>query len=756
MHYSIYATLILLVLVMPAVADTSAEAFKRVQENVQQRKFAEAVTAADDALQADDLPPAAKARLLKVSAEAAMSLGRDQADEAIARYERIVADPAIAAPARLDALRAIADVQIGLLSGKYLHEMDLSAAHQTLARGPALPELSPHDRATARTNIARLFERENKNDDARRVYQQILGLEVNEPVKTQAHHRIANTLIQDGRTDEAVSIYHDRGLDLIELYRLTGDNAKRHDECVKVLEDADVPEPARWNAFSRMPCWDWNSHDFAGIREAAEAYLPGFMESDLNRALILRQRVMNTSAADAPAFIEWAAPILMKAPRLSDDDYSKVYASMIDALAIQKKTPEMIAAAQAMSSDERVPAERRLAAKLTVSAHAGMSEVDSILDAAGDVPATARAEALLQAARTTLRADDESTARALHEIYQNLLTGPDRASITCRFTPDAPFDIGSWLASPIRRDAAATAALDRPYGSNLEFLLLTDSAVTGRNVGTDAPEGDVRTEFHTASDEQGIHLFLFAPHSQAADVPNAAASGGSFEIYFTPGDGQAYYTFLIDTPDGRVDPQAFITMYPNARFRLPSIEQGTMRAQSRAVEGGFATHLFLSWELFHDRLPGDGDRWQFEAIHWTQAGGFSFGGSQSVHNRSSWGDIIFVGMNVGHLDAIKRRVMVRAAAKYQAARRVTGSAGQWNDPELGDPAFFAARVKPLLDRLDEFSEMLKKDLTAEQVGAIYREAVPGWMETGHIVEAMRAEYLLDRHFGDKQLLEVAK
>src|SRR5690606_24074016 len=155
---------------------------------------------------------------------------------------------------------------------------------------------------------------------------------------------------------------------------------------------------------------------------------------------------------------------------------------------------------------------------------------------------------------------------------------PDRASITCRFIDDAPFDIGSWLASPLRRDPAATAALDRPYGSNLEFLLLTDSAVTGRNVGAaDEPGDDHKTDFHIASDAQGIHLLLFAHDSRTADVLNGSVAGGSFEIYLAPGDRQAYYTFLIDLPDGRVDPQGFITMYPNARFRLPSIGQGTMR-----------------------------------------------------------------------------------------------------------------------------------------------------------------------------------
>lgn len=748
MQYVVIASLVLLALIAPAVAETPAETLKRMQEHVRQRQYAEAIASADAALKDEALPPADKARLLKLAAEATISLGRDHAPDAIERYEQIFADPDIPTAARLDALRAIADVQVDQLAGQYLHEMDLSAAHETLARGPALPQLSPHDRATALSNVARLLDRQQRGEEARGVYRQILDLEVSDSLKKQTQQSIANSFIQDGRADEAVAIYRDNGLDLIEAYRLIGDNPKRHEACVQVLANADATEAVRWSAFSRMPCWDWRTRDFAAIRQACETYLPGFMESDANRALILRRAVLELSDGD-PAFAAWAAPILMQAPRLSDADYNKAYIVWIDALASQKDKPAAIAAAEAMSKDQRIATENRLAARLMAAALAGQNEVRPILDDSGDLPPTARAQALLQAARTALRTGDHTTARALHAVYQSLLANPERASITCRFMDAAPFDIGSWLASPLRRDPAATAALDRPYGSNLEFLLLTDSAVTGRNVGAaDGPADDHKTDFHIASDAQGIHLLLFAHDSRTADVLNGSAASGSYEIYLAPGDRQAYYTFLIELPDGRVDPQGFITMYPNARFRLPSIEQGTMRAQTRAVEGGFATYLFLSWELFHDRLPADGDRWQFEAIRWTRSGGFTFGGSQSVHNRSSWGDIVFAGMNDEHLDRIRRHVIPRAAEKYRAARRVTGAAGQWDDRDLGDPTFFKTKVQPLLDRLDAYAAMLENELTAEQVAEIYRHAVPGWMETGHLVDALRAEYLAERHFSN--------
>jgi hypothetical protein len=352
---------------------------------------------------------------------------------------------------------------------------------------------------------------------------------------------------------------------------------------------------------------------------------------------------------------------------------------------------------------------------------------------------------LLRAARTALRANNTASARTLYTSYRGLLAPLKPASINSEYSDTAPHDVSGWLASPLLKNAATVAKLDRPYGDNLQFLLDTDASTTGRQAATSKePTGDSDTDFAVACDEEGIHFFLNAHDTRADDVVNGLASGGSFEMYFAPGEHQAYYTFLSNMPKGGISPQGFITMYPNAQFRLPSIEDGTMRTQTLRTGSGFATQFSLAWELFYDKLPENGTRWQFDAIRWTRSGGFSFGGSESVHNRSSWGDVVFSGLSDARLNQIKRRIVFKAVQNYRSAKRVTGVLGNWADTELGDPAFYNSKLEPLIKTMDAHAEKVKKEMTPAEAEVLFREAVPTWIEIDHRVATLRAQYLKEK------------
>jgi hypothetical protein len=140
-------------------------------------------------------------------------------------------------------------------------------------------------------------------------------------------------------------------------------------------------------------------------------------------------------------------------------------------------------------------------------------------------------------------------------------------------------------------------------------------------------------------------------------------------------------------------------------------------------------------------LPTDGTKWQFESIRWTRSGGRSFAGSQSVHNRSSWGDIIFSGMTPENLTAIKRAIIFKAVAKYRDAKKITSPVGRWTDADLGDPAFYQTDVAPLLARLDKYADTVNQNMTPADVETIFNEAVPDWMEIDYRVAALRKQYL---------------
>jgi tetratricopeptide (TPR) repeat protein len=747
--------------------------YKSVLATLKAKKYAEAMAQAEKALALPDLLPQDKVRFLNAAANAAASL--HQYERAQGFYERIVGAAAVGNSDKIAALKNSSDTYIDSLAGQYLDQMNLAPAHDALNRALQLPDLKPEERAAALKNIGHLCEREDNFAQALEAYQQITQLEVRAQTKAAALRSIADVYLNSGQAEKAIALYRENNFDLIPLYYRLG----KIDEAVglleKVLDDPAASDADRWAAFCQLPYWGWPYNDFmlepndlAGARRAAEKYLPALMKTDANRSLVLLrglfkkvQVLRNTyyHREDAnPAFVAWAAPFILQAPillgqdyvkskyvgmlGLSDKEYGAVKTKYVHALAALGEHSRVATEAQSIATDPRIDATTEFWAKL-VAAKADTAQ--KLIAQEKSLPEKEKAQAILDAAQTLLLADNNLAARRLYSAYEALFVQRPPVTIHCPFVPNAPFDVGSWLASPLLKDAPSSALLDRPYGDNLQFLLETDASSTGRNTASASKKstGDSDTDFHIACDARGIHLFFDAHDVHAQEVLDGLLSGGSFELYLAPGKNQAYYTYIPELPGGRISTgtDSFKTMYPNAGFRLPSTEDGTLASSAHSTSDGFGLAIFLAWQLFYDKLPANGDKWQFEAIRWTRSGGFSFAGSESVHNRSSWGDIIFSGLTPQNLNAIKRAIVFSAATKYRDAKKLTSPVGQWSDPELGDPAFYQAKVAPLLEQLDKYQGMVNKEMTAEDVETIFREAVPGWMELNYNVATLRTQYL---------------
>lgn len=766
---SLFSAAPALVVAQPAAAPVAAaepqdDLYKSVQENLRGRKYSEVVEQAEQALKIEGLSEKDKVRFLNAAASASSRLS--QHEQAQEFYEKIVADPAIANSSKIAALKGVSDAYIGTLAGQYLEKMNLAPAYNALNRALELPDLKPEERANALKNIGALYEQEDNYDQAISTYEKIIALNVREQTKTAAWKMIADAHAGSGRADKAIAIYQDKGLDLLKLYNQLGETDKAVAIAVEILDDAAATDKDRWAAYIGLPYWGRSNHqsvvkeNLAGIRTVSEKYLPAFMKEDPDRALRLLSIVKNDKLVPVfrnsyydrdlanPDFIVWAVPILLQAPKLSDKDYALVIRKYTNALMVQGDVKKATAELQNVVKDERADGGTRFWAQLTLASLSGKAaDIDNVIKQEKILPEKEKSQEVINAGQTVLASDNNQAARQLYSAYEKLFVQLPTATITCSFTPNAPFDVGSWLNSPLLKDAKSTVKLDRPYGDNLQLLLETDAS-SERDAAA-APEketGDTDTNFHIVSDAQGIHLFFDAVDARAQEVLDGLLRGGSFEMYLAPGKNQAYYTFLPGFPRSNITtgPESFVTMYPNPGFRLPSTEDGTLRSSIAPTKNGFGLSVFLSWQLFYDKLPSNGDKWQFEAIRWTRAGGLSFAGSQSVHNRSSWGDIVFSDLTPQNLNAIKRSILLSAVTKYRAAKGVAGPVGRWEDAELGDPAFYQAKVAPLLANLDRYAAMVNKEMTAADVEKIFAEAVPGWMEIEHNVAALRAQYLREK------------
>jgi tetratricopeptide (TPR) repeat protein len=769
----------------PAPSPELNAQYNDIRAEIRKKNYVGAVQKAEQVLQSSGLSAKDRARFLSIAAEASVNQGASQYAVSKSYYEKLIADPAIDNATKVQAISDLADAYLKSLTGQYLDKMDIAPAHAILQRALQLPDLKSEERAVALMNIGKLYDREDKDNEALNTYRKIQQLDVSAATKDKAWQAMVDVYVKEAlygndqesakAAREAVSISRKQGFDLASLYDRLGDFDAATALLVGVLDDPNSTDAQRWSAFSKLPCFTRSTGPgstsgrsnppafraiLAEIQQLSAKYLPVLMQADPSRARILLPTFKEAPVAPnlfyyptnaSPAYVAWAGQLLLEVPKLSDKDYALVTAKTIDALAALHENQRVIAQVSSVGNDERLDAAMRFWARLVnVSLASKNADITETIQADKSLSDKAKAQAILDAAQTVLLAGQEETSEALYDAYKTIVPDLPVATINAAFMPNAPDDVGSWLASPLLKDATAGAKFNRPYGDNLKLLQETDATTGGRTSVDSAggKTGDHDTDFYVACDAQGVHLFFDAHDEHAQEVAEGLLPGSSFETYLAPGENQPYlflFPVLPNTPM-TTGPTNFITMYPNKGWRLPSNDNGTFRNDIRRTKDGFGVSMFLSWDLFYDKLPVNGTKWRFESIRWTRSGGFSFAGSQSVHNPSSWGEIIFSGLTPQNLNAIKRAIIFKAVAKYREAQKITNPVGRWNDAELGDPAFYQSQVASLLARLDAYAARVSKDMTASDVETIFNEAVPGWMELEFQVAALRRQYLENQLF----------
>ena len=741
-----------------ANASSKAEAHIGIATSFLQTKplqLAEAIAEYQKALAIPELPPSSKIRVLSLYANAYERFTPPKWDDAAALYEQILSEQAASNNDKINTLQKLSKVRIG--------KADLKGAQECLNRAIAIPELKVPEKVNALVNLASFFSSQADYKAARETYQKMLETDGSEQNKIRANKMIAESWASENNFEKAIEIAKQNGygIELASFYQAQGDTKAAETEFLKILGDQQ-DNKLKPEAFNRLVSLYNTTSNFSDAKRNIEAFLPKLSEADPNRPAATLPLLRNAMEKGNYEFAVWLSEIIMKAPKLADKDYMLVRLYKINSLGALGKTDEAAQLAEKTAADEKISVANKLRFKLTAVALSSSGKPGELKNTAAklvaaikpdEIKSKEKAEAVLNAAKTALMAGKDSAARELYELHESLFVKETPASYTCEFTDKAPADVTAWLTSPLLKDPKKQAKLNRKYGSNLAFLLETDASTTGRGVSAPgaADNADITTDLYMACDSDGLHFFFMAYDSKVADVKTGLLGGGAYEGYLAPGKGQAYYTFLIDLPAGGLT-DGFSTMYTNHYFRQALKKDDTVKSMTLPTEKGFGTYLFYSWELFYDKLPQNGTKWQFENIRWTRSDGYSWAGSESVHNRSSWGDLIFGGLNEKSLREIKRKLIYKAFAKYKMEKsaKTKGSIDLWQDEELGDPQFYKSALAPLVAKLDEFGKKVTKDMSDADVALLFEQAVPDWMEFRYRAAELRTDYLNNKLFTDGQ------
>ena len=353
-----------------------------------------------------------------------------------------------------------------------------------------------------------------------------------------------------------------------------------------------------------------------------------------------------------------------------------------------------------------------------------------------------RAEFLLRAVKRAAILRQEDVARTIYAEYAKLVRKEEPRSLPCPYIENAPQDISALLASPFYRNGKKGLA-DRKFGDDLEFIIATD--VTANRTMTEFNGKPFKpTEVFAFCDRYGVKVMLrqFCDKETLEKFKNGFGGIGGYEAYIVPG-ADAPYTFLGFGPGATKLSSDFLTQYDNGTgYRNLKSEDDSILLSNYVADDSVVSLLSFSWAKEFAALPSNGDKWYFEPICWSN-GGWSWGGSKTVHNRSTFGALVFEGITPKAAAAIRRIILKKASDAYWNAKsgRSNGCIEIWKDPELGDPAFYAECVAPIVARLDPYAGRVKADMTDEDVMDVYEHAAKDWLNMEFIVSRLRTRYL---------------
>lgn len=355
-----------------------------------------------------------------------------------------------------------------------------------------------------------------------------------------------------------------------------------------------------------------------------------------------------------------------------------------------------------------------------------------------------RAEAVKFAGQVALNLTDNAACERYSAAYQGLFKPIPRREVAVKFFAQPITSITAWRQV---YDELEKTWVDVKMCGDLDRLD-TDVA-TGRTIAgkTEHDNKTAMMEVTTLCDVQGVSVFLRVEDPNARMVENGFANGLGTEAYFAPGPNQPYLCFGT-APRTGLDTFAFHTTYTGLdshRLNVKgALDRNSVRSEVEFTDADYVVRIFFPWDAFYQKLPvRPGDYWKLDFLCWGTK--TSWGGSQGVHESSSWGHLVF-NLKAEEVTAIRKRLVLGTYKNWKGTK--SGEVDifdRWADPVLGDPDFYAARLKPLEDELAAYAKRVKPEMTDADVNDVFVHALPRWMGLKYEIDALRRDWLLERN-----------
>lgn len=743
-------------------ADDKARSMAELAKGYKNRRiYQEAADICEDASAMEGISPDARIAALDMAGQIYSEMGfsgpfatydDSMFHKAAGAYGRILSMKEATGKQILGATKGRADA---LLNARQDVDDEAQALYEA---APDLPGLSAEERGEAMYNLARFYLRSLQREKAFAAFAETAkdASAKKNTRKEAARHALSLALLLEGgeKTHELVK----RGF-LKEFYEDVRDyyaychEAGRRDEYVDILKkrlaDASIGANDKRGDISlfmeryihsdaNLFMEDFGKVVLPALKENAELWWPGLFN------VFTHGRYANSEVRRSPGIDAWVLALSEQVPegrKGLDDGQAFGLALKIRDGERCREYAKKVLGDDSIKEDVRRKAFQALSVlEKGASAKGAVRQCEKWFEGRESATSADKADFISELCRMALRFGLDALAMDIADEYAKRLEPAKNAVIECLYVENAPQDVRGILDSEFYRKGAK-GLLDRKYGDNLQFLMETDATFTSRKV-TAGEKGVPYPELFVFCDRNGVKILVrvFLPKEEIGKYKAGFQGGPGYEAYIAKGVDDPYDCLLFSPPD--INPgMDFCTQYDNDTGYRRLDPKKNFALSHLTLDDSVATLIDVSWEYAFSEIPENGTAWYFEPIVWTQ-GGLSWGGSASVHNRSSFGKIVFGNMTEANRTAIKRQLLPKAAAVYRKAKSpMNGQIEIWKDDQLGDRAFYKTRLEGFVENIDPYIARIKPDMSDEDADEIFDAVAKTCFNIEYEVWHKRREYL---------------
>ena len=631
-------------------------------------------------------------------------------------------------PARdkLEFLRALANCQAG--------RQDYDAAIATARKAPALEGLKGGDLFKAQSLVADSYKWADRYDEAKAVLQKAAAFDA-----IGAARALADLAYDYGRDGDVVAAWSGLGgSDARLLWYYDHDREAAVDDAFAYVANTNNPAKSRRDILIRY--FGAGKSDLAA---KARAYARDMDFTGWRNWIVEGDFAAVYRAGDWALYAE-LAETFRTMPWFQDQGRYRAYLFSLVATGrgaeVAKLADEFLAKDAAAAKPQLKPFDRFRYA--FVKALAADQDLIAVAKSA-NLDAKEYAQAVQIAAQWMLNLRRNEECERYSSAYRALIKDPPERRYAVKFFDKPVKSISDWRAIA---DTLEKSYVDVKMCGDLDNLV-TDVATGRAEIEKTALDSkDARMEVTSLCDVDGLKLFLRVRDANARAVENGFAGGMGTEAYFAPGVGEPYICFSSSPREGVGF--VFYTTYTHEGARrleyADPMSPFALRQATEFTDDDYVLMVVLPWRAFYQKLPAAaGTVWRFECM----ADGYSWGGSQGIHESSSWGSLVF-NLKDAEIAAIRRRLVYDTYKEWnRTGHGRLSSFDRWGDPVMGDPEFSAAVLKPLEAELKAQAAKVTLEMSDAEVNEVYEKGAKIWIGLDHVIDGLRRNYLLEKFTG---------